>query len=275
MKILSFLFLITAFLAGSAQPKDAPFDYQRDFRKILEQTQDNESPLSYKKLLPRFVANDTSLSNAEVLALMIGFTEDAHYKPFEDMEKEQEIFDLNDAGKFEDALAESQRYLQHHPVSLRVLKEASYAYHSLKNEDSANYYMDLVDKVMNAMIYSGSGKKPETPIFSLGLADGEWFIPNIGMKVMNRDTDWNKYNQFLEIIDASKNVDDLIKFYFVIQHAKDKIDDDKVNAADGKKKKKGEKKKDEKKSPGKKDRKDKKDKSAPAAAGDTPPAAAP
>jgi len=273
---LILLSFFISFAQSAGNQEGPPFDYKRDFRKILEQTQDNESPLSYKKLLPRFEANDTSLSSAEVLALMIGYTEDSHYKPFEDMEKEQEIFDLNDAGKFEEALAESQKYLHHHPLSLRVLKEASYAYHSMKNEDSANFYMDLVDKVMNAMIYSGSGKKPEAPIFSLGLADGEWFIPNIGMKVLNRDTDWNKNNHFLEIIEASKSGDDKINFYFVIQHAKDKIDDDKVNESEGKKKKKGDKKKDDKKWQSKKDKKDKKGKTAETApAADPVPAPAP
>jgi hypothetical protein len=233
--------------AAVSQP---PFVYQRDFKPILEQTQDKASPLSYQKLLIRFLDNDSTLSNAETLALLIGYTEDSHYKPFEDMEKEQEVFDLNEEGNVEDALIKAKAYLQTHPLSLRVLKEASYCYHTLKKEDSANYYMDLVDKIMNAMTYSGNGKKPETPMFSLGLADGEYFIPNIGMKVLNRDTDWNSSNLFLEIIDASKSGEDHILYYFVIQHAKNKIDDDKVNESGGKKKKKDDKKKKDKKDKG-------------------------
>jgi hypothetical protein len=244
----SIVFILSLPVFAQQEVAMASFDYKRDFKSILEKTQDRENSLSYKKLITRFLERDSALTNAEVLALLVGFTEDAHYKPFEDMETEKEIFDLNDGGNVEEALVKVKPYLQTHPLSLSALKEASFCYHTLKKEDSAQYYMDLVDKVMNAMIYSGTGKKPETPIFSLGLADGESFIPNIGMKILDKNTVWNKYSHFLEIIDASKSGDDHINYYFVIQHAKDKIDDDKVNDAAGKKGKKGEKKKkDEKK----------------------------
>lgn len=238
--VLLLLGTVTAFT-------QAPFEYKRDFKPFLEQSQDRQSPLFYQKLLIRFLDRDTSLSNMEMLALMIGYTEDPHYKPFEDMDPEKEVFDLNEEGDYETAVTKARTYLQTHPLSLRVLKEASYAYHQKQMQDSADYYMDLVDKVMNAMIYSGTGKKPESPIFSLGLADGEYFIPNIGLKVLNKDTDWNGDNLFMEIVDASKSGDDHINYFFVIQHAKDKIDDDKVNESGDKKKKKDDKKKKDKK----------------------------
>jgi hypothetical protein len=243
MRIVFTLLLLLAVATAFTQPA---FDYKRDFKPFLEQSQDKESPLFYQKLIIRFLDRDTSLSNMETLALMIGYTEDTHYKPFEDMEPEKEVFDLNEEGNYEDAIKKARIYLQTHPLSLRVLKEASYAYHQTQKQDSADYYMDLVDKIMNAMIYSGNGKKPATPIFSLGLADGEYFIPNIGMKVLNKDTDWNGDNLFMEIIDASKSGDDHINYFFVIQHAKNKIDDDKVNESEGKKKKKDDKKKKDK-----------------------------
>lgn len=227
-----------------AQPA---FDYKRDFKPFMEQSQDRQSPLYYQKLLIRFLDRDTSLSNMEMMALMIGYTEDSHYKPFEDMEPEKEIFDMNEEGAYDEVITKSRKYLQTHPLSLRVNKEISYAYHQKQNEDSATYYMDLVEKIMNAMIYSGTGKKPNSPIFSLGLADGEYFIPNVGLKILDKDTDWNDNNHFLEVIKASKSGDDEIIYYFVIEHAKQKIDDDKVNESGSKKKKKDDKKKNDKK----------------------------
>lgn len=227
------------------------FDYKRDFKPFLEQSQDRQSPLYYQKLLYRFLQRDTSITNMEMLVLMIGYTEDPHYKPFENMEPEKEIFDLNEEGRYDEAVTKSISYLQKNPLSLRVNKEASYAYFQKKMQDSADYYMDLVDKIMNAMIFSGSGKKPEQPIFSLGLADGEYFIPNIGLKILERDTEWNAFNQFVEVIKASKSGDDEVMYYFVIEHAKQKLDDDKVNESEGKKKKKEDKKKDKKGRPDK------------------------
>jgi hypothetical protein len=169
------------------------------------------------------------------------------------MQTEQDIFNLNDAGSFEEAIIKGKPYLQTHPLSLRANQEVSFSYHALKKQDSADYYMDLVDKIMAAMTFSGKGKKPEEPIFSLGLADGEFFIPNIGLKILQKDTEWNKQNLFVEVIDASKNVDDHVNYYFVIQHAKDKINDDQVNESSNKKpKKKESKSKDKKKEKDKK-----------------------
>lgn len=241
--VITAIFLSIA-LAANAQPA---FDYKRDFKPFLEQSQDRQSPLYYQKLLIRFLDRDTSMSNMEMLALMIGYTEDSHYKPFEDMEKENEIFMMNEEGLYDDVIDKGRKFLQTHPLSLRVLKEASYAYFQKQMQDSADYYMDLVEKVMNAMIYSGTGKKPEQPIFSLGLADGEYFIPNVGLKVLDKNADWNANNHFMEVIKASKSGDDEIIYYFVIEHAKQKIDDDKVNESEGKKKKKGDKKDKDKK----------------------------
>jgi hypothetical protein len=109
--------------------------------------------------------------------------------------------------------------------------------------------MDIVDKVMGAMIYSGKGKTAETPIFSLGLADGEYFIPNVGMTIVNKKTEWNKNKHFVEVIEAMDDMGKHTNYYFVIQHAKEKIDDDDVNDSVEKKPKKSKKSKSDK--PGK------------------------
>jgi hypothetical protein len=215
------------------------FNYKKDFKTILTNSQDDESNLSYKKLLKRFQDNDSTLTNYETLALMIGFTENPKYKPMEDMEKEVEIFDHNNDNQFSEAIEKSKSYLQDHPLSLLVLREISYAYGKISKVyekdlvfDSAiyfnglsSYYMNLNDRIMEAMIFSGKGRTPENPIFSLGLADGEYFIPNVGYEIEKKNTLWNKNGDFLEHIVALDRLTTK-DFYFVIQHAKLKIDDD-------------------------------------------------
>lgn len=245
MKYLLLVIVSFSSLLSQSQTKvdtaRSTFDYARDFKNILEQTKDRSSPLYYHKLLPKFLNEDSTITRAETLALLIGYTEDPHFKPWDDMQVEKEIFDMNDTADYEGSLEASKTYLQTHPLSLRVLKERSFSYHQLKNKDSAQYFMDLVDKVMGAMIYSGKGRKPENPIFSLGLADGEYFIPNVGMTVAGKTTEWNKHNHFMEVIDAMNEMGEHNKYYFVIQHAKEKIDDDTVNEGKVKKSKKSKK----------------------------------
>ncbi len=233
--------IVTAQTASA--PAGPPFIYQRDFMPLLEKTMDRTSELYYQKLLIRFLDNDSTLTRAETLALMIGFTENPHYKPLDDMEKEVEIFEHTKNGEYQEALDKSKIYLQTHPLSLLVNRERSFAYNQIGNKDSAKYFMDLNDKIMEAMIYSGKGKKPDAPIFSLGLADGEYFIPNVGYSIEKKDTEWNKQGNFMEVITAVNEEAVKMNFYFVIQHAKQKIDDDRADEMANKKAKKSPKKK--------------------------------
>lgn len=251
MRIIFTVFLL--FLGANAfeqtPPVSPPFNYQRDFKTILEQTKEKTSDLYYQKLLIRFLNNDSALTRAETLALMIGYTENPHYKPYEDMGTEKEIFDMNEEGDYEGALVESKNYLQKHPLSLRVLKERSYSYHQLRKADSAKYFMDLVDKVMGAMIYSGKGKTQETPIFSLGLIDGEYFILNVGLTVANKTTSSAKSKVLMFIVDALSDEGTHTNYFFILQHARDKMNEDDIGEEPVSKPKKGKKSKKDNKQP--------------------------
>lgn len=246
---LIIIFLISGFEGFSQMetPVNPPFVYKRDFKAILEKTKDKEDSLYYGKLISRFLENDPTLTKAETLALLIGFTESKYYKPIEDMDTEKEIIELNDNGYYEDVLDETKTYLATHPLSLSALKERSFAYNQLRNRDSAEFFMDLNDKVMQAMIYSGKGRKQETAIFSLGLIDGDYFLTNAGMTPSMQTTYVDKSRHLLYIADALTDENAHISFYFNIQHAKDKINsDDNSEKKTNKKLTKAKKKKKEK-----------------------------
>ena len=247
MRHLITLLLILCSLASVEQP---PFIYSRDFKTILDKTKDKTSDLYYQKLLIRFLNNDSALTRAETLALMIGFTDQRQYKPYKDLSTEQEIYDMNEGGDYDGALDESKTYLQTHPLSLRILKERSYSYHQLRKKDSAQYFMDLVDKVMGAMIYSGKGKTPETAIFSLGLIDGEHFINNVGMTPAHKTTTSPKSKVLMYIVDALSDEGTHTDYYFVLQHARDKMDEDEIGEEPVVKQKKPKKEKKDKKDKG-------------------------
>lgn len=206
--------------------KIAPFNYQRDFKPILERTKNRYDTLHYIKLLNRFQRNDSTLTNAETLALMIGFTDNQFFKPYKDMLTEKEIIKLNDAEYFLDALDESKKYLQTHPLSLSTLKERSFAYYKLRKRDSARYFMNLADKIMEAMIYSGKGTSTQTAFFSLGLADGDYFIPNVGLSVAGRKMSKDKWGNHFYIVDAVSLEEVHKTYFFNIQHAKLKMDNE-------------------------------------------------
>lgn len=218
------LFFSPCIFAQSEESTLPAFDYKRDFKNILARTKNKHDTLFYLKLLTRFQENDSSLTPAETLALMIGYTESRFFKPYANMQTELEIIKLNDKGYYLDALDESKEYLRTHPLSLSINKERSYAYHMLKKKDSARFFMRLADKIMEAMIYSGKGRTPETAFFSLGLVDGDYFIPNVGLSVWGKKTDVDKHRNYLYVIDAVSLEDVHKTYYFNIQHAKQKMD---------------------------------------------------
>lgn len=236
------------------------FDYKKDIKIILAMTKDSASPLCYSKLLPRFLAKDTSMHGYQMLALLIGFTDQEAYNPYEDIETEKSIFDLNEAGNYEEALVQSEAYIKKHPLSLRILKERSFAFYQQKQQDSADYYMDLVDKIMEGMVFSGKGLTADKPMFALGLDDGEHFMKNVGMIITNRATGNNQRGDFMEIVNGMKEDGSTKIMYFLIQHAYNKMDGD-YSEVSTKKPKKGKPKKEKPT-----DKKGKSDKESPAPA---------
>lgn len=200
------------------------FNYNSDFKTILAKTRDTANELSYNRLLKRFNKNDTTLSNFEVLALMIGFTDKEDYKPYADLETEREIYNLNGDGKFEKALAKADSFLSTHPLSVKTLFEKSYAFHELNNQDSAAAYIIRGRRIFRAMHFSGDGKTTDTPIFALGPADGQDYIYKfVGATIGTMGSGRDKSGNFLDMLEAEYKDGKTVTFYFMIQHATEKM----------------------------------------------------
>ncbi len=200
------------------------FNYAKDFSTILQRTKDKQAPLSYDLLLNRFKANDTTLTDFEVLALMIGFTDKPDYKPYEDLSEERDIYQLNGEGKYREGLDKANEFLSTHPLSVKVLMEKSYSFYKLEQQDSAQYYMDQAGRIFEAMYFSGDGKSRETPTFALGPADGQDYIrkfigEDIGMMGSGRDSNGN----FLDMLELKFKDGETVMLYFIIQHATNKM----------------------------------------------------
>lgn len=222
MKHFLTLILLASSFTAFAQ-KVPPFNYKNDFNTILGKTKDTTSELSYDKLLKRFTTN-AAMTDYEVLALMIGFTDKPAYKPYDDITVERKIYTLNGEEKYQQALDTANVFLRSHPLSLKVLFEKSYAFHKLDQKDSANYYLTRGRRIISAMNYSGDGKTKESAMFALGPADGQDYIykelsGNIGTMGSGSDKDGN----FLDILQVKPESGKPYYLYFNIQHATAKM----------------------------------------------------
>lgn len=223
MKQLLTALLLTASLSSFGQ--EVNFDYHTDYEKILSQSNDSTSNLNYDSLLNRFQSNDTTLTDFDVLALLIGFTDNEHFQPYSYIGTEREIFLLNKGDNFAEALEMCDSFLVTVPVSQQALIEKSFAYYKLGYADSADHYLWQFRRIMDAMAVSGDGFTPETAFFALGPADGQNFInkylaADIGTMGSGRD----KYGNFVDILEAKWTDEESGEYigrqlYFQIEHA--------------------------------------------------------
>lgn len=214
------------------------FNYKDDFKTILARTKDLNDKLSYENLLKRFTVNDTSLTNFEVLALLIGYTDKLDFKPYQDLDSERKIYEINGQGKYKEALKSATIFLKNHPLSIKVIFEKSYSFHELGLKDSSESYFYKGRRIFEAMNFSGNGMSPESPIFALGTADGQDYIYKFvgskidGAKIGKMGDSRDKNGFFLDILEVvPANGTSSYNLYFIIQHATDKMfsAEDKLN----------------------------------------------
>ena len=217
-KLTIFIVCTIFTLTGTAQDT---FDYDKDFKKLLNESTKSNSQYNYDHLLRRFLINDTTLTNYELLALQIGHTKTADYKPYNDIEIERAIYDLNASRKNRAALELSNSLQRRNPLSLMMNLEKSYAFHKLGESDSAEVYYERYLQLVHSNLWSGNGDSK--PYFVLGPIDGQIIIERYWQGViplMGSGEDDN--GNFLDILTMKdKETEEEKTIYFIIQHATD------------------------------------------------------
>jgi hypothetical protein len=198
------------------------FDYHRDFEALLMKSKDSSSTYFYSRLLERFNKLDRTLTNKEMLAFQIGFTDNLNYKPYQSINIEREILDLVKNEKYFEAINECNLFLKTNPVNFTALMEKGFAYMKLNN-DSLSFYKEKFLKIYRSIKFSGDGSI-EHPYFVLSPLDGQTLIQylwggSIGMMGSGNNPD----GYFVDILEMKKDGKNPVTLYFNINHAKDKM----------------------------------------------------
>lgn len=225
-KLILLMFLIAT---ESVFCQEMDFNYHRDFTNILEKTKITNDPLNYDILLQRFSSIDTTISNFEIIALLIGFTESPHYKPYNYFKQEREISRLNEKGLYKEALIKADSLLAFVPVSQAAIIEKGFSHYYLNEEELALKEFWKFSKIMTAMVESGPGDSIENAMFSLGPGDGQNLITvflggNIGTMGSGFDSN-NYFIDILQLIKENEETGEIEKrtLFFQIEHAKRKM----------------------------------------------------
>ena len=197
--------------------RNLTFNYERDFNYYLEESKRDRSKYNYSTLLTRFLNFDKSLSNNEVLALLIGFTANKNYKPYGNVDKEREIMSLIGSKEYKKSLDISEKLLKTNPLNFTALIEEGFALMKI-NDDKTEFPSFSSRQVVDAILWSGDGSY-NSPYFVLSPIDGQTIIKYIfgeSIGTMGSGSDENGY--FLDILEMNTEKES-INQYFIIEHA--------------------------------------------------------
>lgn len=171
--------ILTIVFCLFAEAQDFKFKYSRDFDRVVKASSDPSSKLNYQSLLDRFLADDTSMTNYQVLSLLIGFTQQADYDPEKIKYAESKLYSLNANSEFEQATIIEDDLLEKYPLTSVGLIEKAYTCARLEQLEDMDKYGKRFRKIMQAMIFSGNGKDPESAIFALSINDARNFVKKV------------------------------------------------------------------------------------------------
>ena len=221
-RIILFVSMIF-FIATANSTFGQNFNYHSDFKELLENSKDKKSDFFYPKLLERFNKNDSTLTNKEMIALQIGFTDNKNYKPYSIIDKEREILSLIKEKKYDEAITKSNKLLETNPLNFTALMEKGFAYMKLNKPDTP-FHKERTMKIIRSIKWSGDGSI-DNPYFILSPIDGQTLIKYVfGASIGKMGSGRDKNNYFLDMLDM-KDEENTTTLYFNINHATEKMFD--------------------------------------------------
>lgn len=146
---------------------------------------DKQAGRHYAALLDKFNKDDPSLTDSQIVEMMVAYTTTPAYRPFGFAIVEDSLQKLLHAGEYENARKDAMRYLAINPFSLtgNAVLALVYGEGAPKSEQAKKERQLLLDKYtarisrLNlAMRATGSGLSPQSPILVLNVGDIEWLL---------------------------------------------------------------------------------------------------
>ncbi len=216
--LIAFGFIIS--LSAFSQDK-IDFDYTKDYDSILKSTKDSTSKIFYKDLYERFEKADSTLTNYELVALQIGYTDNPKYWPYQDIELEREIWTLNEKKEFGLSEKKLDTLLSNNPFNILGHREMSYVQNKLGNKKIADLHYEQFNLIVTSVLSTGDGTSYENSWFTLSPADGQWIIKLVfQQRICSMGSGSDDNGNFHDILGIKfEDSKDCNKLYFNIEPA--------------------------------------------------------
>lgn len=163
-------------------------------------TGDPKGKLFYDTLRNRFQRDDKTLTNDELVALQIGFSQKDGYNPYGDIDLDRAFIGSANREDTDTTVLYGTKYLQRNPVSLSAHFALWKAYEKRKENVLAEKYKIRFQRLVDSILSTGDGVNK--PYFVLSPIDGQILIrkywnSDIGVMGPARD----KKKNFLDMLE--------------------------------------------------------------------------
>jgi len=157
------------------------------------------SAYNYQKLLERFLGDDEGLTKQEMYMLIIGYSQQKEYSPF----NYNDIYELRVLASrgLDTAIKRGIELTHSNPLNPSLNRELMYYYRKKEDQVMADKYMHRIQKYFNGVLYSGNGSC-DRPYISLWAKEEYNFITYLGYKYANSHSMGNCAGQMAEIVDV-------------------------------------------------------------------------
>ncbi len=168
------------------------------FDSLKKVIADPGNKFNYQSLFARFQADDISLTPEEMYMMIVGYSRQQSYNPFNyNAILEMRMIANHD---LESAINKGIELTKTNPLNPTLNRELMYYYRKKNEPVLADKYLNRVKQYFNGMLYSGNGSC-EKPYISLWAKEEYNFITYLGYKSTDRHSMGMCAGQMAEIID--------------------------------------------------------------------------
>jgi Domain of unknown function (DUF4919) len=154
----------------------------------------------YQALLSRFLADDKSLTPPEMYMLIVGYSAQTTYNPFN--YNEISAMKMLAGYNIDSAIRKGEQITEANPLNPSLNKEMMYYYRKKNEVVKAEIYLNRVKQFFNGVLYSGDGTC-RRPYVSLWAKEEYNFITYLGYKSNDNHSMGMCNGQMAEVIDMT------------------------------------------------------------------------
>lgn len=211
MKLLHSICLLLLSLSLSAQSEQfkAP-----DYAEIEKRISKEESEYYYPRLMPRFIAGDTTMSIEAKRHLYYGFRYQDNYSPYGNNEAEEEVKalfrkDSLSLQDFQEIMEISAKGLQENPFNFRLLNVRLYAADTLSKSEEFRKVLAQYDIIVEAILSSGDGLTKETAYYVISVPHEYALLNALGFNFGGKQSTYENRYDYLTLAENEYGIEGL------------------------------------------------------------------